>query len=719
MTEAEAYDSLADFIQDYIYDKKWEHLSSMQIRAVEAVLKKEQNLLFTAGTAMGKTEAALMPALTEIYHHPVNSVGILYISPLKALINDQFVRIEEMLAGTRLRITKWHGDAAVSRKERLLGCPDGVLQTTPESLEAMLCRHPEYVRILFSDVQYIVIDELHYFMGNQRGLQLLAILERMQRIIKRTPVRIGLSATIGDTSEAISYLQAGSNRKTTVIDYQEERRTYLVSVTSTRIRTTDYPVIYGKKILEQSKGKRVLLFTNSRRECEILVAQLKRLAQKAGLPDCYYIHHGSISKDLREEAEVFMKRSTGPVLTGTTLTLELGIDIGDLDEVIQASQPLRISSMVQRVGRSGRKTRQSSIAFHLRYYAPEEDMLESLDLSLVRTIAMIELYFREKYLERETLPHYPLNLLVHETLSILCEKGCLQPPRLAAELLELSIFRELTQEDLKKVLYQIIQLDYLQLYEDGAVGLSDVGERICTSMEFYAVFEAEETYSVRWNGQEIGMVERAYKSGDRFFLAGRTWLVQGCDQKHKRLDVEPSDADADIHFGGKGTLHTDKRTMEKIHQVLASEENYSYLDEEASTILEELRTAAKHFHLTKTLVKEPGTDNLLLFPILGTNTIRTLYYLWNSNQVACERITLRGFWYGIRLFSIKEERLKQANARIIERDYPIDVAYLLRKERIEGKYFDILPKELKYKELLHDLLDLEGAAAYLQRLVGK
>ena len=258
MNEQEAYERLADFIQDYIYDKGWEHLSSMQIRAVGAVLEKKHNLLFTAGTAMGKTEAALMPALTDIYEHPADSVGILYISPLKALINDQFCRMEEMLAGTGLFITKWHGDAAVSRKEKLLCVPGGILQTTPESLEAMLCRHPENVRILFSDLQYIVIDEIHYFMGNQRGLQLLALLERMQRIIGREPVRLGLSATIGDSRQALAYLNAGSTRKAKVIDYKEERRQYLISVTSTRIGGTDYPVAYGKKILKQSMGKRTL-----------------------------------------------------------------------------------------------------------------------------------------------------------------------------------------------------------------------------------------------------------------------------------------------------------------------------------------------------------------------------------------------------------------------------------------------------------------------------
>lgn len=716
LTEQEAYECLADFIQDYIYDRGWEHLSSMQVCAIGEVLEKRHNLLFTAGTAMGKTEAALMPALTDIYENPVDSVGILYISPLKALINDQFYRIEEMLAGTGLAITKWHGDAAVSRKEKLLNLPGGILQTTPESLEAMLCRHPENVRILFSGLQYIVIDEIHYFMGNQRGLQLLALLERIGRITGREPVRLGLSATVGDCSQALAYLNAGSRRKALVIDYEEERRQYLISVTATRIGHTDYPTAYVKKILEQSVGRRTLLFTNSRRECEILVAQVRRLALRAGLPDCYYIHHGSISRELREEAEFQMKRSVGPVMTGTTLTLELGIDIGDLDEVIQASQPLCISSMVQRVGRSGRKTMRSSIAFHLRYFEAEGNVLENLDLSLVRTVAMIELYFREKYVEPVRLPRCPMNLLIHETLSILCQKGCLYPKRLAAEVLELSVFRHISQEEFRQVLCSMMDKDYIKVYEDGAVGISDAGERICDNLEFYAVFESEETFSVRWNEQEIGTVDRVYRAGDSFFLAGRTWEVRGCDTKHKRIDVEPGTSKADIRFGGKGALHTDQKTMERIHQVLASRETYSYLDDEAAGILAELRAAAEHLGLLKLLVREPGTDNLLVFPMLGTDTIRTLYYIWNSGGVTCDRVMLRGFLYGIRIHSMTEAGFRACNARILKKGCRIHRAYLLRKERMEGKYFDILPEELRYKELVEDLLDQEGAAEFLKML---
>ena len=330
--------------------------------------------------------------------------------------------------------------------------------------------------------------------------------------------------------------------------------------------------------------------------------------------------------------------------------------------------------------------------------------------------SMIELYFRETYVESARLPCCPMNLLIHETLSILCQKGCLYPRRLAAEVLELSIFRHISQEELRRALHCMIEKDLIKVYEDGAVGMSDAGERLCGNLEFYAVFESEETFSVRWNEQEIGTLDRAYRAGDSFFLAGRTWEVKGCDTKHRRIDVEPGTARADIRFGGKGALHTDRKTMERIHQVLASEGTYSYLDEEAAGILTELRAAAKRRGLLKLLAREPGTDNLLVFPVLGTDTIRTLCYVWNSGGLACERVMLRGFLYGIRIHSMTEAGFRSSNARILEQGCRISRAYLLKKERMEGKYFDVLPEELRYRELMEDVLDLKGAAEFMRTL---
>lgn len=718
MTGREAYNSLAGFIKNYIYEKEWETLNPMQIAAIEKVQEHKSNLLFTAGTAMGKTEAAFMPTISELYQHPVNSIGILYISPLKALINDQFIRIEDMLLETTIKITKWHGDSSYSQKNKLLNHPNGILQTTPESLEAMLCRHPENVSILFSETKYIIIDEIHYFMNSGRGLQLLALLERIQRITKQIPIRLGLSATIKNTKKALEFLNAGSNRGGEVIDNGQESRTYQVSVTVTESgESEDIPLHYMEKLFVEAYGKRALLFTNSRRECEVLIAGMKKLASDQGLPNIYYVHHGSISKELRENTEEIMKHQDGPILTATTLTLELGIDIGDLDEVIQASQPLSISSMVQRVGRSGRKTKKSAIAFHLRYREADRPSMEGIDLQLVRSIAMIELYFREKYLEEIEMAQYPYHLLIHEILSMICQKGCLYPRQLAAEVLELSIFQKISQEEMKEVLRSLIASEVLMVYDDGAIGLADVGERICNQMEFYAVFESVDTFSVRWNEKEIGSVEKAYKQGDRFFLAGQSWRVIGCDLTHKRIDVEVCLKSADIHFTGSGILQTDQVTMAKIHEILASNAQYSYLDEEALQVLTKLREKAERYHFLDLIVEEDCTDNLLLFPILGTSTINTLYYLFVSVGVRCEQISLRGFLFGLRLYATNRRKLQNKVFQILESNSSIQQEFLLKNEKLDGKYTEYLSDELKYKEIVADTLDMEGARLFLRNLI--
>lgn len=717
MTEREAYESFADFIQDYIYEKKWEHLNSMQIRAAELIGLGTHNLLLTAGTAMGKTEAAFMPAISQIYRRRRDSVGILYISPLKALINDQFTRIEEMLAGTGLRITKWHGDASVSKKERLLSMPGGILQTTPESLEAMLCRHPENVRILFSSLEYVIIDEIHYFMNSQRGLQLLAALERVQRLIGRKPLRIGLSATIRNAKTALGYLNAGTGREGEVVDYQEECRRYVVSVSVTQTGRDEYPEEYIGRLLEESRGKRALLFTNSRRECEILIARVKDLALANGMPDCYYVHHGSISKDLREETELAMKQAEGPVLTGTTLTLELGIDIGDLDLVIQAAQPMSISSMVQRVGRSGRRTRCSAIAFHLRCLR-SDGSIEGVSLGLVRTIAMIELYFREQYLEEVRAEGWPFNLLVHEILAAICEKGCMRPPVLAESVLELGIFRNVTQAQLASVLRELIAKDVLMVYEDGAIGLSDTGERFCNRMDFYAVFEAEESFVVRCGEQEIGALDKPYKKDTCFFLAGKTWRVVGCDLKKKRIDVVPDEtASAAITFSSSGMRQTDQRTMEKIHEILDSDRRYQYLDEEADELLLATRHLAERYRLTELLTEEDGTDNVLIFPCAATDAIRTLQCLLGAHRIPCERLFLDGTLYGIRVFAMTKERLARRLKRLGRSLAFVPEEYLLQRFRKEGKYFEYLPDDLKYLEICRDVLDIGGALQIAEEIV--
>ena len=217
MTEADRiFDLFPDYIKEYIYSHSWQELRSVQIAAARTLLQTNNNLLLTSSTASGKTEAAFFPILSRLHEDPSSTIGVLYIAPLKSLINDQFERLQELLDQSAVKVTHWHGDVGQSQKTGLLQKPEGILQITPESLESMLINRPNDIIRLFGDLRYIVIDEIHTLMGSDRGNQIICQISRICRIINRSPIRIGLSATLGDTKMAAEWLSAGSGRATDV-----------------------------------------------------------------------------------------------------------------------------------------------------------------------------------------------------------------------------------------------------------------------------------------------------------------------------------------------------------------------------------------------------------------------------------------------------------------------------------------------------------------------
>ncbi|HEY9833162.1 MAG TPA: DEAD/DEAH box helicase, partial [Stenomitos sp.] len=210
MSEQSFY-RLAPFIQNYIYTHGWAELRQVQVEACRVIFDTDAHLLIAAGTASGKTEAAFLPVLTLLHQNPSTTVGVLYIGPIKALINDQFERLNDLLKEADIPVWAWHSDVSQSRKQKLLKNPQGVLQITPESLESLLLnKNAELVR-LFGDLRFVIIDEIHAFMGSERGCQILCQLTRLSRFMQKPPRRIGLSATLGDYSLAEEWLQSGTN----------------------------------------------------------------------------------------------------------------------------------------------------------------------------------------------------------------------------------------------------------------------------------------------------------------------------------------------------------------------------------------------------------------------------------------------------------------------------------------------------------------------------
>jgi len=544
---------LAPFIREFIYAKQWSELRAVQVEACRVIFETDSHLLLATGTASGKTEAAFMPILTLLAEDPPASVGVLYVGPLKALINDQFARLEELLKDTDTPVWHWHGDVTAGHKKKLLKRPRGVLQITPESLESMHINRPGQLGPLFADLRFVVIDEVHALMGSDRGRQVLCQLGRLARHIRTEPRRIGLSATLGDTAMAAQWLASGTSRQAVAAQVETADQTIRIGLEhfvvpgdaddrvgdgcargSACEQTAALPDRY---IFQRSLSRKCLIFANSRADVESIVASLRQIARREGTPDVYHAHHGSIAAPLRLAAEEAMKDSVLPAVTAATVTLELGIDIGRLERIIQLEAPFSVSGFVQRLGRSGRRGAPPEIWFVCAEKAPEgKDILsDMIPWSLLQAIAIIQLYVEERWIEPVRQPKYPLSLLYHQTMSTLASCGELSPAALAQRVLHLPPFANIGPDMYREFLRYVINLDHIQQTERGHLIIGLAGEKVVRNFRFYAVFADNEEYAVLAEGREIGSIMNPPPAGEKFALAGRAWEVVEVDDRTRRV----------------------------------------------------------------------------------------------------------------------------------------------------------------------------------------
>ena len=425
------FDRLAKPIQKWVYQQNWTSLREVQEQAIAPVLAGE-DLVVASATASGKTEAVFLPLLTRIHEGPTPGLSVLYVSPLKALINDQTRRLEEMAEVVDLSVTPWHGDVPESRKKRLRDKPSGILLITPESLEAMFVLRGTSASAFFSGIDAIVIDELHSFIGSERGRQLQSLLHRVDLVTGQKAPRIGLSATLGDLNLAAQFLRPGADTPPRIIESTKASRKVLLQIKGYEVSEasdaeSDQSDQLPKDLFEVvSKGTHIV-FTNSRAGVETTVDSLKRLSNQTSATDKYWPHHGNLSKEVREDAESALRSDRDATVVATT-TLELGIDVGSVDSIAQIGPPPSVSSIRQRLGRSGRRAGDPSV---LRIFATENEVTvrtpphEQIRESLVQSIAMVTLLI-EKFNEAPIYGSLHLSPLIQQVLSLTAQRGAIR-----------------------------------------------------------------------------------------------------------------------------------------------------------------------------------------------------------------------------------------------------------------------------------------------------
>ena len=628
---SKAFDRLHPEVQRWIWEKKWRGLRDIQDRAIPAILDGEGDVLISASTAAGKTEAAFLPILTAIKNEDAPGLSVLCVSPLKALINDQFQRLDLLCERMEIPVVRWHGDAPQGAKQRTLKEPRGVAIITPESIEALFVRKPAAARKLFGSLRFVVIDELHAFLHGPRGLHLSSLLTRINELNQSRPRRIGLSATIGDLSAAARWMNWRHPEEVFILESSAEKRELQLqirgyeelppasSANEMDLEDDKHSAIarIAEHMFGRLRGENNLVFGGRRVDVEVIADRLRQLSEDASVPNEFFAHHGSISKGLREDLEARLRRGDLPTTAVATSTLELGIDLGSVKSVAQYGAPRSISSLKQRLGRSGRREGSPSI---LRIYARErfvrngDDPIDRLRLEIVRAVAAVRLLIRDQ-LEPPAVDDSTATVILHQTLSVITDRGGERADRLYKAICDAGPLSSFSTQDYARLLRHMAHPDVklIEQAPDGAVMLGELGEKIVDSRSFYAIFPTDQEWRLIHKGESLGTLplSNIISIGSLILFAGRRWRVVSVDDPGKVLDVTPHKSARLPKFESAFSESVSDEFVAEMRTVLRGVDEPPYLDKEGLRLLGEARAAYREFEIDSVRILSVGRDTHL------------------------------------------------------------------------------------------------------------
>lgn len=660
--------------------------------------KSENNLILAAPTASGKTEAAFLPAISKA-EDIKNKLKILYISPLIALINDQFERITDMCKDLDIKVTSWHSEASVSKKDKLVENPSGILLITPESLEAMVVSDKKRAEVLLKDIEYIIVDEIHGFLDTNRGLQLKSLLVRIQSYIEKNPRMLGLSATIGEKNYGLAKDFFLNSRQTNIL-LDRSRNDLIMSLDY--IESEDINKEIAQKVLEYSLGKSTLVFPNSRAKVEKLSYLLKKEVEEKDYDIRIFSHHSSISKIKRTEIETFAKTSRRDFIIVATSTLELGIDIGAVDQVIQVGSAASVLSLSQRLGRSGRRTRKSVI------YQIATDKWD-----LVQASSSLRL-FKEGKLDKIDRKTKTYDIFAHQVLSTLLEKNGLLIDDYYKLNEELKSFSDITDNEFKILTDFLLQNDFVEEI-DGEYIVGSNAEKLMTMGSFYNQFVIKKSYKVQTDKQTIGEIELGenLRVADRIYLSGQVWKIEAINHKLRKIRVSLSNKANAKSFASSGGFEISGEVREEMEKILLNPSSLKFtgnIKEVIDELSREITNEAYHFVETdgrKALRTFKSTKiNKTLALMLNIKTKSLDYYVEDKATTVFGPNLIKAF------NSLRENPLSIKEIAGFFKENPKEIDGFISL----NKFMILVPKELKIAYIIENVLDIDGANEYLQNL---
>lgn len=524
----------------------WSGLRPTQLAAIEPI-QAGTHCLLLAPTAGGKTEAAAIPVLSRMLLEAWPATSVLYVCPIKALLNNLEPRLAHYAGLVGRRVQLWHGDIAASRKNRALKEPPDILLTTPESIEAMLVSPRVERAVWFANLKAVIVDELHAFAGDDRGWHLRALLHRLDRYLPAPLQRLGLSATVSNPEPLLAWLAPTGPR----------------AVVGSASVSTDAEVTIdhvgslenaGTVITRLHRGDKRLVFCDSRSVAERLSSQLRAAGVRT------FLSHASLSVAERRQAEAAFAEERDCVIVATS-TLELGIDVGDLDRVIQIDSPSSVSSFLQRMGRTGRRAGGRRNCLFLT--TGENAFLLALGVTQK---------WAEAWVEAATAPGAPWHILAQQALALSLEYGELAGHDMQG-LLQ-GAFPELDPGGIAELLEHLVSQQFL-VSDEGVLRVGPQTERTYGRghyRDLLASFSGSPLLTGRHGAAEVGYVDPSLLTGERearlILLSGRSWHVTAVDWAKRIVWLEPAATGGKARWLGSGARVLSYEICQGIRTVL-------------------------------------------------------------------------------------------------------------------------------------------------------
>lgn len=703
----DAYSLLHPIVQRWVRDQGWSQLREVQEMAILHLANSNRDLLISATTAAGKTEAAFLPLLGKTAARRESGVSLLYVAPLKALINDQFKRLGALCEQLETSVVRWHGDAPQGPKTALLKRPSGIVLITPESIEAMLVRRPASAEALFANLDAIIVDELHAFLQGPRGLHLSSLLHRLELLNDQRPQRVGLSATMGDLGYAAKWLSSTAEENAEILAVEAKGpplklqiRGY-VDPPKDDANESDLGDENPEDALSQIadhafrvlRGDNNLIFAGSRKNVEALADRLRQRSERERLPNEFFPHHGSLSRELREELETRLKDNRLPTTAIATTTLELGIDIGSVRSVAQYGPPRSLSSLKQRLGRSGRREGASAIFRNYvreRYLTQDCDPLDTLRLPTIQAVAAIRLLL-ERFVEPPEPDASLFSVAVHQVLSQIAGSGGAKAQTLYRGLCCPGPFAQIAPSDFGSLLKGMADGEepLLEQAPDGTIMLGPMGERITASRDFYANFQSNEEWRIVNQGRALGTIPliNAFGIGSIVGFAGRRWRVTAVDDRAKVVEVIAHPAGRIPKFDRISGEHVHDRLAQEMLRVFDADDVPEYLDATAKRCLLEGRAAFRRMGLGSNAFLQ-GDKDVHVLTWRGSTINSVLAVLLTSTGIACET-----FDVGVTVTGASLDDTRDVLASIGECPPIAELAAFVENLAVE-KFDEFVPSEL-------------------------